>query len=202
MDTSVNVQTTEARQMIAQVARWWWLWHITGVAWLAASVIILQFDRSSVTLVGLVIGVMFLVAGAEELALAVVSEGGWRWLWVVFGILLLGGGIWALFNPTKTFVAVADILGFVFLLVGIGWTLQAFASKEGNDLWWLGLIAGIIMMGLGFWASGQLLITQAYTLLVFAGIWALLHGVTDVIRAFQVRHLGKTLPPGTLPAES
>ena len=28
-------------------------------------------------------------------------------------------------------------------------------------------------------------------LLVFAGIWALLQGVTDVVRAFQIRKLGE-----------
>ena len=28
-------------------------------------------------------------------------------------------------------------------------------------------------------------------LLVFAGIWALMHGVNDIVRAFQIRALGK-----------
>ena len=28
-------------------------------------------------------------------------------------------------------------------------------------------------------------------LLVFAGIWALMQGVTDVVRAFQIRKLGE-----------
>jgi uncharacterized membrane protein HdeD (DUF308 family) len=56
-----------------------------------------------------------------------------------------------------------------------------------NDLWWLGLIAGIIMIGLGFWVSGQFLLTKAYELVIFAGIWALLHGVTDIIKGFQIK---------------
>jgi uncharacterized membrane protein HdeD (DUF308 family) len=33
-----------------------------------------------------------------------------------------------------------------------------------------------------------------YTLLVFAGIWALFHGVGDIVRAFQIRKL-RDLPP-------
>jgi uncharacterized membrane protein HdeD (DUF308 family) len=28
-------------------------------------------------------------------------------------------------------------------------------------------------------------------LLVFAGIWALMQGVTDIVRAFQIRKLGQ-----------
>jgi hypothetical protein len=29
--------------------------------------------------------------------------------------------------------------------------------------------------------------TKAYELLIFAGIWALLHGVTDIITGFQIK---------------
>jgi hypothetical protein len=31
--------------------------------------------------------------------------------------------------------------------------------------------------------------TKAYTLLIFAGIWALMQGITDIARAFAVRSL-------------
>ena len=47
-----------------------------------------------------------------------------------------------------------------------------------------------MMIGLGFWASGQFLVTKAYELLIFAGIWALLHGITDIVKAFQIKRLG------------
>ena len=84
----------------------------------------------------------------------------------------------------------ADILGFVFLLIGIIWTVQAFAERVFNDLWWMGLVSGILLIVLAFWTSGQFFLERAYTLLVFAGIWALLKGVTDIVRAFQLRDLG------------
>ena len=45
------------------------------------------------------------------------------------------------------------------------------------------------MTTLGFWTSGQFFIHKAYLLLVFAGIWALMQGVTDIVRAFQIRKL-------------
>ena len=45
------------------------------------------------------------------------------------------------------------------------------------------------MTGIAFWAAGQLFATKAYTLLVFAGIWALMQGTTDIVRAFEVRRL-------------
>ena len=92
-------------------------------------------------------------------------------------------------RPKNTFAGVADILGFLFLLVGTFWIIQAFGERAFNDLWWLTLISGILMVILAFWTSGQFFITKAYTLLVFAGIWALMQGVTDIVRAFQIRAL-------------
>jgi uncharacterized membrane protein HdeD (DUF308 family) len=67
--------------------------------------------------------------------------------------------------------------------------IQAFMTREVNELWWLGLIAGILMVVLAFWTAGQFFIEKTYVLLVFAGIWALMQGVTDIVRAFQIRKL-------------
>ena len=39
------------------------------------------------------------------------------------------------------------------------------------------------MVILGFWTSGQFFIHKAYVLLAFAGIWALMQGVRDIIIA-------------------
>jgi uncharacterized membrane protein HdeD (DUF308 family) len=189
-------QDEETRQVVAQVAPFWWAWLIIGFLWMAAAAVILQFDHKSVTLVGIVLGIMFLVAGLEELALAALASGGWRWFWAFFGVLLLGGGFWALFNPTHTFLAIANIMGFVFILIGAGWTARAIASRGADPVWWLGLISGIVMLGLGFWAAAQVLTTQVYVLLLFAGIWALLHGITDIIKAFEIRRLGKMVAQG------
>jgi hypothetical protein len=179
----------ETREAVAELAKWWWAWLVAGILWIVASIVILQFRHASVALVGIVIGIMFLVAGIQEFVLAYLSES-WRWLWIVFGVILVIGGIYALVNPVKTFLVVADMLGFLFALVGILWIIEAFATMSANSLWWLGLISGIIMIALGFWAGGQFLTTQAYTLLIFAGIWALLHGISDIVRAFAVKNIG------------
>ena len=37
----------------------------------------------------------------------------------------------------------------------------------------------------------ELLATQAYALLFFAGIWALLKGITDIFKSFQIKKLGE-----------
>ena len=40
---------------------------------------------------------------------------------MIFGVLLTASGIIALTRPEKTFAGFADILGFVFLMIGILW---------------------------------------------------------------------------------
>jgi hypothetical protein len=191
MDDAGSAATSRTTgQVVGQLAaEWWWLWLVMGIVWILLAVIVLQFHTASLTTVGIVVGIVFIVAGLQEFAVAYVS-GGWKWLWIAIGILLIIAGIWALFNPVGTFVALADTLGFLFVLVGVFWIVEAFATSPVNPLWWLGLISGVIMVGLGFWAAGQFFSTRAYTLLLFAGIWMLLHGVSDLVKAFQIRKVG------------
>lgn len=185
-----DAERAEVRQEVRGLAKWWWLWLVLGVAWLLIALIVLQFDTASVQTVGILVGAMFLFTGIQQFVLAGVVEG-WKWVWVLFGVLFVLAGLWALFNPGATFLALADSLGFLFLLVGIFWAIEAFATREENDLWWLSLVAAILMVIIAFWLSGQFLIEKAYTLLIFAGAWALMEGIINFIRAFQIRKLGK-----------
>ena len=172
-----------------EVANLWWVWLATGVFWLAAALVILQFDQASITTVGVLIGIMFLAAGAQNLVFGSLTAGATRWMLWIFGVLFLIAGVISLIRPENTFAGVADILGFLFLVVGVFWLVEAFAERATNDLWWFGLIGGVAMIIVAFWTSGQFYIHKQYVLLVFAGIWALFHGVGDVIKAFQIRNL-------------
>jgi uncharacterized membrane protein HdeD (DUF308 family) len=176
----------DSREAARQVAGYWWLWLVVGAAWIVASLVILQFDGASITTIGIIVGAMFVFSGVQQLILASVADS-LRWLWAIFGVLFLIAGVICFVNPEATFAGLADILGFLFLCVGIWWTIQAFLEKEANPIWWLGLIAGVLMIIMAFWTSGQFFLEKAYTLLVFAGIWALMHGITDITRAFLVR---------------
>jgi uncharacterized membrane protein HdeD (DUF308 family) len=180
------IEDPAIRDLVGRVAKYWWVELIIGAFWIVISLVILKFTHASVTTVGILIGIMFLVASAQEFMLAIVDRR-WRWLWALFAVLLLAGGILALIHPHNTFAAFADILGFVFLVIGAFWIVQAFAERPVNDLWWLTLIAGILAVILAFWTEGEFFLEKAATLLVFAGIWALMHGITDIIRAFQIR---------------
>ncbi len=185
-----ETEAQEAREVIGAASKLWWLTLVAGILWFFIAIVILQMNAASVTTVGVIIGAMFLFTGFQQFLISTAVEG-WKWLWIVFGVLFVLAGIWALINPGATTAALADSLGFLFLLVAIFWVIEAFTTRETNDLWWLGLISGIIMFVLAFWVAGQFLFERVYILLVFAGVWAMLQGITDVVRAFQLRKLGK-----------
>jgi uncharacterized membrane protein HdeD (DUF308 family) len=175
--------------MLAPVARFWWLELLAGVFWLIVAAVVLKFNHASVVTVGIITGILFLVFAAEEFMLAALDHGATRWLWAFFGVLLTAGGIVSLIHPRETFAGFADVLGFVFLVIGVIWTIQAFAEQDVNNLWWLTLVSGILLIVLAFWTSGTFFLERAYVLLVFAGIWALAKGITDIVRAFEIRKL-------------
>lgn len=173
------------RDTAKEVTGLWWLWLLAGIAWGVIALVILQFDAASVTTVGVLIGAMFVFAAVQSFALVSVP-GAARWVPALFGALFLVAAVICFVSPSGTFAALADTLGFLFLLVGIWWMVRAFLEREVNPLWWLGLISGILMTILAFWTAGQFFIEKAYVLLVFAGIWALMESITDIVRAFTL----------------
>lgn len=185
-----SVSEGQAKEALQGLSRMWWLWLVFGIGWTIVGLVILQFDSASVATIGVIVGVMFLSTGLQQFAIAGLVDKG-KWLFGLFGVLFTIAGVIALMSPGSTFAALADTLGFLFLIVGAFWIIQAFAAREVNELWWLGLLSGILMVVLAFWTAGQFFIEKAYVLLVFAGIWALMQGLTDIVRAFQIRKLGE-----------
>ena len=182
------------REKAHDLTGYWWVLLLSGILWIVASLVILQFDDASVTTVGVLVGLFFLYASAMNAVLAAITHR-MRWVPALFAGLFFASAIVCFVNPEDTFAGMADILGFLFLLVGIWWMVRAFLERPVNPTWWLGLISGVLMSGLAFWTAGQFFIEKAYVLLVFAGIWALMEGTLNIVRAFQVRDMHKELDP-------
>jgi uncharacterized membrane protein HdeD (DUF308 family) len=180
------------REATREITGYWWAWLLSGIAWIVISLVILQFDAASVATVSVLLGLMFALAGIQNFAL-MGMPGAVRWVSAIFGMLFMVAAVICFIDPKGTFVALADILGFLFLLVGVWWTVQAFLERAVYSLWWLDLISGVLMTILAFWTAGQFFVEKAYVLLVFAGIWALMAGVTDIVRAFTVRQLHESV---------
>jgi uncharacterized membrane protein HdeD (DUF308 family) len=173
----------------------WWLYLVTGVAWILVSLVVLRFDRSSVTTVGILVGIVFLVMGVDDLMSAFLSRR-LRWLNVVMAVILIPAGIIAMINPAGTFFAISQIVGFVLVLWGSMKIIEAFFVREENDLWWVLLIAGILMLLLGFWAGGRFF-AGAALILVWVGLGALVRGFLQIVLAFSLRRTAREMARAT-----
>jgi uncharacterized membrane protein HdeD (DUF308 family) len=164
------------------------------------ALMILRFDTTSITTIGVLVGVVVIAAGINEFILASLIDDGWRWLHAIAGVLFVIVGVVALFSPGDTFWLLAALIGWFLLFKGAFDIIAAFASKAINDLWWITLVIGIAEVLLAFWAAGGFG-RKAVLLVIWAAAAALGRGITEIITAFGLRKLGEdamddTLPPG------
>jgi uncharacterized membrane protein HdeD (DUF308 family) len=193
-DFGLRPMGTGLREAAREITSYWWVVLVAGILWMAAALVILQFDHASVTTVGIITGVLFTLLATQNFVLSRLPVKS-RWVPLLFGVLFLAAAIVCFARPASTFAGMADILGFLFMMVAIWWMVRAFLEKAFNPTWWLGLIGGILMTGVAFWTAGQFFIEKAYVLLVFAGIWALTEGIMDIVRAFEIRRVHENLEP-------
>ena len=148
-----------------------------------------RFNITSAKSIGVLAGIVFLFAGVIEFGMVAVVHGGWwKALNAILAVLLIVGGIMSFIHPENTFVAIASIIGFMFLFVGILDLIIAFSDRTG--LWWIRLITGSICIGLAFWASGDFH-RKAILLTVWVALFCLFRGINSYIVAFTVRSLEK-----------
>ncbi len=183
--------STVTRSDLKEATSFWWVFLVTGIFWLGVSIFVLQFDTTSITLISVLTGIVFLLAGLGEMLAAAIIPG-WRWVRVALGVILAAGGIFAFANPEKTFVVLAALIAWLLLIRGI-FDLVAALMDTDVPFWWLQLMAGIAQILVGFWAVGWTE-RQAVLLLVWVGVSALARGLIEIVFAFQLRSLNKDHP--------
>jgi uncharacterized membrane protein HdeD (DUF308 family) len=164
----------------------WWAFLIAGVVWFLISIIVLQLNLRSVTTVGVLLGILFLISAIEEFFVAAVIDS-WAWARALLGIFFFIAAIWSFIDPIGTFVAIAQALGFLLIFKGTLDLVTSIASQSVNPVWWLGLIAGLLELLLGFWAAQQYLPARASLLLLWIGFYALFRGISSIVWAFHLR---------------
>jgi uncharacterized membrane protein HdeD (DUF308 family) len=175
-----------AETVLNQLAGPWWMFLVTGVAWLVISLIVLRFRLSSVVAVGALMGVVFVAGWLSELVTASMRSR-WRWAHVLMAILFLFAACWSFASPFGAFWALAAIFGLLLVFRGSLDLVTSISSREINPAWWLGMTAGVLEILLGFWVSQQEFPARALLLLIWVGFFALFRGFSDILLAFEVR---------------
>jgi len=185
MDERTDIRS-RTRAGLSRLAGPWWIFLLTGIAWLIIAWVVLRFTPASVATVGVLLGVLFLVATINEFFIASVLPG-WRWLHIVMGIIFLFGAGWSFARPYDAFWTLASILGLLLIFRGTLDIITSVSTREVNPTWWLGLVVGILEILLGFWASQQYRPVQGALLLVWVGFFAIFRGISEIVVAFQLR---------------
>lgn len=182
----------DEREVLEEAADRWWLFLITGIAWLVFALIVFQWDYATVSAISYLFGVIAIVIGMNEFMAIPVSTTGWKWVHGLLGVLFVIGGIYALVHPYDTFQTLAMLVGLFLLVKGIYDVTAGFVTKGQFELWWLQLVTGIIEILLAFWVAGDFR-SKAILLVVYVGIVALARGITELFFAFKLKGLRRRL---------
>jgi uncharacterized membrane protein HdeD (DUF308 family) len=186
------------REAAETAARYWWLFIITGVCWLAVSMIIFRFDWTTVLAIGVLFGTVAIVAGVLEVAVGAASSGGWAVLHYVLGAIFLFVGVLSYFTPGGTFVALAALVSFFFVFAGAFDIVASIATRTEVPFWWVQLASGIFEVALGFWAAGYW--SRSVILLVaFVGASTLFRGIASIVFGFKLLQLHRDPRSTTVP---
>jgi uncharacterized membrane protein HdeD (DUF308 family) len=195
-----SAQSDALRAGLTRLTGPWWLFLLTGIAWLIISMAVLRFNTTSAFTIGVLMGFVFLAATANEFLIASVYSP-WRWARVLMGILFLAGAIWAFVSPLDAFWTLAAALGVLFVLQGTLVLITSIESRLVNAVWGLGVVTGVLEILLGFWTSQQVLSTRAALLIFYVGFLALFRGIQEIVLAFELKGFQKSSAATDVPTQ-
>jgi uncharacterized membrane protein HdeD (DUF308 family) len=178
----------EEREVVEEAADRWWLFLLTGITWLVVSLLVFQWDYTTVYAVSYLFGVVALFAGVNEFLQVTIATSGWKVAHLILGVLFVLAGLWAIVHPHNAFATLAGLIGFFFLFKGIFDITAAFIARGLFELWWLQLIVGLIEILLAFWVAGSFK-DKVILLVAYVGIIALSRGLTEIVLAFKLLSL-------------
>jgi uncharacterized membrane protein HdeD (DUF308 family) len=107
-----------------------WL-GVSGLLFVVLGVILIRHPDFTVTVIGLTVGIGWIIQGLSALALGFSgdAEGG-RGLWIILGIISLIGGIVITAVPVKSITAIAVLIGIWFIVLGLFEIFDGFLLRH------------------------------------------------------------------------
>jgi uncharacterized membrane protein HdeD (DUF308 family) len=163
-----------------------WGWFLTsGIIWFFLGLAILSLRPGTIALIGYMVALVVILAGALELANAFMSDS-WKWLHGLAGAIFIVVGVLSFTEPFQTFIGLSILFGWFLIVKGMVVFVMSLAWRVPGSLWGLGVAVGLAYIFIGLWAIGYPG-RSAWLLTLWIGIGAIFHGVADLVTAFQVK---------------
>jgi uncharacterized membrane protein HdeD (DUF308 family) len=175
-----------ARDAAQSVASNWWRLLVNGLLLIVAGVLIFSIQWSVASLATF-IGALFITEGVTT-ALTSGIDKRVRRANVITGLLSVAVGVAIIVWPSPGLVALAVFLGAWLIVIGTVTISSSLAGRKFLPYWWLLLLTGVLEIALGVLALANPGATLTALILV-AGIWAIVIGVTRVGMSFELKRL-------------
>lgn len=164
--------------------KYWWLSLVVGILAILYGAFLFSYRDLSLFLFAVFLGA-FLVGWGILKTIDAAANPDDRWLHVVISLIVIGAGVLTLVWPEITLRVLEIVLAWFLVIWGIVDLVRSISNTD-RDWWWLWLIRGIILMGLGCWALAHPGGTLRLFVAIF-GIAVVVFGIVDVIGAFHLR---------------
>jgi uncharacterized membrane protein HdeD (DUF308 family) len=171
----------------------WWLFLLTGAAWIVVAVILLRFDYTTVRAISILFGIVAIIAGVVEIGVTMLARGWWKFLSGLLAVAFIAAGVISFIHPGDTFKALAAVISFFLIFAGTFDVITAISVRKEIEVWWLQLIGGLIELALGFWAAGYYG-RSAVLLVAWVASFTIIRGIRDIVLAFRIRQLQHASP--------
>jgi uncharacterized membrane protein HdeD (DUF308 family) len=179
------------RDVTALCKRSWWVFLIGGIAAVAFG--ILAFARPGIAL--LVLSIFFaasvFVDGAVNAWAAVSNrdKDGW-WIMLLIGLLGIGVGAYALFNPPLAMAAFVLLVGFMAVFLGVLLITLGYKVRKLTEREWLLYVAGVLSVIFGLLIAFRPLEGSLSVVWLIAS-WSIVIGIVRILFALKVRNLAE-----------
>lgn len=166
-----------------EVARFWWLILLIGIASTAAGAILVARPSNSLKTLAVVAGIFLLLDGIAELVRSI-SDHENRTIRVILGVLAVIVGIALIRHPFHGVNAIGLLIGIWLVAAGAIRFVQAISGRVRPLL---GLLIALVEL-----VAGVVIISDphiGYTALaLIVGIWLIVNGIATIVFAIAIRH--------------
>jgi len=136
-------------------------------------------------------GILLIVGGAFQLFNAFKCKGWKSTVWhLLIALLYIAAGVIMVIDPVLASVTLTLVIAWILIAVGIMRSIMAFQMRKASGWYWP-LISGIVSIALGVMIIVQWPISGLWVIGLFVAIELILHGWSYVFVALAARKAGK-----------